>query len=85
MNCSGSATMYPRPLVVHTCVETVLDAQHYCSFSQINLQILSVLHSLGPGCNLGNLVRQQLPVEEMAVLDTRQNWHLYDKCNLSEP
>ena len=64
--------MYPCPSVVHTCVETVLDVQH-CSFSQINLQILSVLsiHS-GSGmgsCNLGNLVRQQLPVEEMAVLD----------------
>lgn len=42
--------MYPRPSVVHTCVETVLDVQH-CSFSQINLQILSVLHSFGVGGN----------------------------------
>ena len=48
MSCAGSARMYPRPSVVHTCVETVLDVQH-CSFSQINLQILSVLHSFWVG------------------------------------
>ena len=84
--------MYPRPSVVHTCVETVLDVQH-CSFSQINLQILSVLHSFGVGGNEKSQFREfektaasgGLEREEVAVLDTRQKWHLYDKCNLSEP
>ena len=80
MSCAGSARMYPRPSVVHTCVETVLDVQH-CSFSQINLQILSVLHSFGVG-NEKSQFREFVKtaasggVEEVAVLDTRQKWPL---------